>query len=42
MRYLQLKGLDTMLARFDGTNAGFYLTDNIGSVRLLVNALTCS
>jgi RHS repeat-associated protein len=37
MRYLQRLGLDTMLGRFDGTNVGWYLTDNIGSVRLIVN-----
>jgi RHS repeat-associated protein len=27
-----------MIARFDGTNTAFYLTDNIGSVRLIVNS----
>jgi RHS repeat-associated protein len=37
MRYLQRLGLDSMLARFDGTNVGWYLTDNVGSVRLIVN-----
>jgi RHS repeat-associated protein len=37
MRYLQRLGLDTMLARYDGTNVGWYLTDNVGSVRLIVN-----
>jgi RHS repeat-associated protein len=37
MRYLQRLGLDTMLGRFDGTNVGWYLTDNVGSIRLIVN-----
>jgi RHS repeat-associated protein len=37
MRYLQRLGLDSMLGRFDGTNVGWYLTDNIGSIRLIVN-----
>jgi RHS repeat-associated protein len=38
MRYLMGLGLDQLYARFDGTTAAFYLTDNIRSVRLLVNA----
>jgi RHS repeat-associated protein len=37
MRYLTGKGMDQLYARYDGTNAVFYLGDNIGSVRLLVN-----
>jgi RHS repeat-associated protein len=37
MRYFQRLGLDSMLGRFDGTNTGWYLTDNIGSIRLIVN-----
>jgi RHS repeat-associated protein len=35
-RYLYGKGLDQLLARADGTAPKWYLTDNIGSVRLFV------
>jgi RHS repeat-associated protein len=37
MRYLTGKGLDQLYARYDGTNTAFYVGDNLGSVRLLVN-----
>jgi RHS repeat-associated protein len=37
MRYLMGLGLDQLYARFDGTNTAFYLTDNIGSVRVITN-----
>jgi RHS repeat-associated protein len=36
-RYLYGKGLDSLLARFDGTNTVWYLTDNLGSVRQMVS-----
>jgi RHS repeat-associated protein len=36
-RYLYGNGLDSLLARFDGTNTVWYLTDRLGSVRQLVN-----
>jgi RHS repeat-associated protein len=35
-RYLYGKGLDQLLGRDDGTASKWYLTDNIGSVRLFV------
>jgi RHS repeat-associated protein len=35
-RYLYGKGLDQLLGRADGTASKWYLTDNIGSVRLFV------
>jgi RHS repeat-associated protein len=35
-RYLYGKGLDQLFARYDGTASKWYLTDNIGSVRLFV------
>jgi YD repeat-containing protein len=37
MRYLTGQDLDQLYARYDGTNSAFYLGDNLGSVRLLVN-----
>jgi RHS repeat-associated protein len=37
-RYLYGKSLDTLLARFDGTNTVWYLTDKLGSVRQLVSS----
>jgi RHS repeat-associated protein len=36
-RYLYGSRLDTLLARFDGTNTVWYLTDEFGSVRQLVS-----
>jgi RHS repeat-associated protein len=33
MRYLTGKALDSLYARFDGTNTGWYLDDKLGSVR---------
>ncbi len=36
-RYLYGVGLDTLLARYDGTNTVWYLADKLGSVRLLVD-----
>jgi RHS repeat-associated protein len=35
-RYLYGKGLDQLFARYDGTASKWYLTDNIGSIRLFV------
>ena len=36
-RYLYGAGVDTLLARFDGTNTVWYLGDKLGSVRQLVS-----
>src|SRR5271165_1804558 len=33
MRYLTGQALDSLYARFDGTNTGWYLDDMLGSVR---------
>jgi len=35
-RYLYGRAIDTLFARYSGTTANWYLTDNIGSVRQLV------
>jgi RHS repeat-associated protein len=37
-RYVYGKGLDTLLARYDGTNTVWYLTDKLRSVRQLVSS----
>jgi RHS repeat-associated protein len=37
-RYLYGNGLDSLLARFDGTNTVWYLTDKLGSVRQMVGS----
>jgi RHS repeat-associated protein len=37
-RYLYGNGIDQLLARFDGTNTAWYLTDRLGSVRQLVSS----
>jgi RHS repeat-associated protein len=37
MRYLTGKALDSLYARYDGTNTGWYLTDGLGSLRLIAN-----
>jgi hypothetical protein len=36
-RYLYGKALDSLFARFDGTNTVWYLGDKLGSVRQLAN-----
>jgi RHS repeat-associated protein len=36
MHYLTGMALDQVFARYDGTNTGWYLSDNLGSIRLLV------
>jgi RHS repeat-associated protein len=37
MRYLTGKALDSLYARFDGTNTGWYMDDMLGSVRQVAN-----
>jgi RHS repeat-associated protein len=37
MRYLIGQALDSLYARFDGTNAGWYLDDMLGSARQIAN-----
>jgi len=37
MRYLTGQALDSLYARFDGTNTGWYLDDMLGSVRQVAN-----
>jgi RHS repeat-associated protein len=37
VRYLTGQALDSLYARFDGTNTGWYLDDTLGSVRQVVN-----
>jgi RHS repeat-associated protein len=37
MRYLTGQALDSVYARFDGTNTGWYLDDMLGSVRQVAN-----